>query len=62
MVFEIKRLLYEEGFTIEGARKCLAGYSGDAAEIKPVLNSKISDAHVDAIKRELQGILTIISR
>ena len=42
MVFEIKRLLYEEGFTIEGARKCLAGYSGDAAEIKPVLNSKRS--------------------
>ncbi len=62
MVFEIKRLLYEEGFTIEGARKCLAGNSGDAAEIKPVLNSKLSDAHVDAIKRELQGILTIISR
>jgi DNA-binding transcriptional MerR regulator len=41
-VFEIKRLLYEEGFTIAGARKHLAdlasngGISGNAENGKPV--------------------------
>jgi DNA-binding transcriptional MerR regulator len=30
-VFEIKRLLYEEGFTIAGARKHLADQNGSAA-------------------------------
>ena len=30
-VFEIKRLLYEEGFTIAGARKHLAEHNGGAA-------------------------------
>jgi len=62
MVFEIKRLLYEEGFTIEGARKYLAGNMGDAGETKPALHSKFSGAHLNAIKRELEGILTIVSR
>jgi len=62
MVLEIKRLLYGEGFTIEGARKCLAGNSGDIAEVKPGARSNLSDAQVKAIKRELEGILTIVSR
>ena len=62
MVFEIKRLLYEEGFTIEGARKYLAGKPGSVRETKPTASSKLSDAHLKAIKRELRGILTIVSR
>jgi DNA-binding transcriptional MerR regulator len=62
MVFEIKRLLYEEGFTIEGARKYLAGNSSEAADAKSRGQSRLSDAHVQAIKRELEGILTIVSR
>jgi DNA-binding transcriptional MerR regulator len=62
MVLEIKRLLYEEGFTIDGARKYLAGNSGEIAEIKPGSPSRLSDAQVKAIKRELLGILTIVSR
>ena len=62
MVFEIKRLLYVEGFTIEGARKYLAGKSEFIAETKPAVSSKLSDAQVNAIKRELRGILTIVSR
>jgi DNA-binding transcriptional MerR regulator len=32
-VFEIKRLLYEEGFTIAGARKHLAERNGSSGEI-----------------------------
>ena len=62
MVFEIKRLLYDEGFTIEGARKYLAGNSGDVSELKPGVSSALSDDQVKAIKRELEGILTIVSR
>ena len=62
MVLKIKRLLYEEGFTIDGARKYLAGNSGGAAEIRQPAPSKLSDAQFKAIKRELLGILTIVSR
>ncbi len=62
MVLEIKRLLYEEGFTIDGARKYLAGNSANASELKPGVPSNLSDAQVRAIKRELEGILTIVSR
>ena len=62
MVLEIRRLLYEEGFTIEGARKYLAGNSGDALEGKSDVRSGLSDAQMQAIKRELEGILTIVSR
>lgn len=62
MVLEIKRLLYEEGFTIEGARKCLAGNSNPAAEAKPKASPSSDHARMMAIKRELEGILTIVSR
>jgi DNA-binding transcriptional MerR regulator len=60
MVLEIKRLLYEEGFTIEGARKCLAGSPHPAAE--PKRRGSSGSAELKAIKRELEGILTIVSR
>jgi DNA-binding transcriptional MerR regulator len=63
MVFEIKRLLYEEGFTIEGARRYLAGSSEVVADARPAASSnKLSEAQVKAIQRELRGILTIVSK
>jgi DNA-binding transcriptional MerR regulator len=62
MVFEIKRLLYEEGFTIEGARRYLAGSSEVVADASPAASSKLSEAQVKAIQRELRGILTIVSK
>ncbi|HEV2248700.1 MAG TPA: MerR family transcriptional regulator, partial [Terriglobia bacterium] len=62
MVLEIKRLLYEQGFTIEGARKHLAGNSGAVGEAKSTGSSSLNRSHVKAIKRELRGILTIVSR
>jgi len=34
-VFEIKRLLYDEGFTIAGARKHLADLAGGGSGLKP---------------------------
>ena len=62
MVFEIKRLLYEEGFTIEGARKYLAGGAHSAAEPNTGGKPNGDPAQLRAIKRELEGILTIVSR
>ena len=62
MVLQIRRLLYEEGFTIEGARKYLAGKSDAVIEAKPASSSKLNDTQINAIKRELRGILTIVSR
>ncbi len=62
-VFEIKRLLYHQGFTIEGARKQLAGNSGsEAVKQKHLFGSTLDGREVKAIKRELQTILTMLSR
>jgi DNA-binding transcriptional MerR regulator len=65
MVFTIKRLLYEQGFTIEGARNHLAGNSKQDSETAPIQQSAEAafDAQqLKAIKREIQGILTVLSR
>lgn len=69
-IFEIKRLLYEKGFTIEGARKQLAGNSGGRLESQPESpahprprnGSALNGQQLRAVKRELQAILTILSR
>jgi len=61
-VLEIKRLLYDKGFTIEGARKQLAENSGGAEEQKPLFRPSLDDMQLKAIKRELESILTMLSR
>ena len=63
-VLEIKRLLYEEGFTIEGARKQIGSNSGSEVPVeqKHLFGSTLDRGEVKAIKRELQSILTILSR
>ena len=66
---EIKNLLYEKGYTIEGARKLLAGpppsdskaHSGTTTSHKGRPESGLDSRHLSTIKRELQGILTILS-
>lgn len=68
-VFEIKRLLYDEGFTIAGARKYLADQNGAAAE-KPVSRSAIPARREPTTRaqrkflldlhEELQAILTLL--
>ncbi|HEV2426543.1 MAG TPA: MerR family transcriptional regulator [Terriglobia bacterium] len=69
MVLEIRRLLYGEGFTIEGARKLLAGQS--ASHPKPAQkqlfsgggpSAGVAAANLRQIRRELQGILSILTR
>lgn len=62
-VFEIKRLLYQEGFTIEGARKQLAGnHGGGAQEGGASVGASRIGEQLKAIRRELEGILTTLSR
>jgi DNA-binding transcriptional MerR regulator len=75
-VFEIKRLLYEEGFTIAGARKHFAGLkagNGDgggemAAERTPVAatrrepRTRAHQKFLLDLREELGAILTLLER
>src|SRR5579864_8356540 len=62
-VFRIKQLLYQEGFTIEGARKQLESEAKDgAAEPPPLFRALPDGAELRGIRRELQSILTMLSR
>jgi DNA-binding transcriptional MerR regulator len=62
MVLEIKRLLYELGYTIPGARAQLSNHPKVSAEQKQLFRSTLGEAELKAIRRELQGVLTILSR
>ncbi len=76
-VFEIKRLLYDEGFTIAGARKHLAEQAGanghdaaaheasSAASAAPAKNDRASKAHRKLLldlHEELLAVLTLLER
>lgn len=52
IIFEIKRLLYEEKLTIEGARQRLR-HKIDKAPLSP-------EAILDAVKKELRDILKVL--
>ena len=69
MVLEIKGLLYEKRYTIEGAKKYFLGKSkkhspaprkqvvqGDLFPSKPTLNTEV----VDQIRAELNGLLLLL--
>lgn len=74
MVFEIKRLLYEEGFTIAGARKHLSnqgGANGEPHEDAPaapaptkqqMANSRAQQKFLLDLHEELLAILTLLER
>lgn len=68
-VLAIKRLLYEEGFTIAGARKQLGSGNGNSdPAVTP--ESKLADASggnprreaLQAVRDELAALLTLLSR
>lgn len=68
MALTIKRLLYEEGFTIEGARKHLANPSNPPPRgANPPASQSDNGAalnrqQLNGIKREIQSILTVLAR
>ena len=64
LVLEIKRLLYEKRFTIEGARRFL-DTRGKADAVAPAGQTQLFDASqnaatLDTIRRELSSILAIL--
>jgi DNA-binding transcriptional MerR regulator len=74
LLLEIRRLLYEEGFTIAGARKRLASRSGverahsssgASAKVKrnpPAVKKAPASQRIDEVRRELENILTLLER
>ena len=62
LIFQIRRLLYEKGFTINGARRHLASDGKGPAEQAHLFHSPISPAELKAIRQELQSVLTMLSR
>ena len=64
MVLEIKRLLFDEGFTIAGARKHLREGSGNGASAarSDDSGSKISRKTLAQLRDELRAILTLLNR
>lgn len=59
LIFQIRKLLYDQGFTIEGARRRLAK-DGKAAEQPPLFQLPFNVEELKAIRRELQTVLTIL--
>ncbi len=62
MVLEIKRLLYERGYTIEGARRELSNGSQAPVEQKHLFEATLSLAELKSIQHELESVLTLLSR
>src|SRR3989339_887958 len=64
LIFEIKKLLYEEGFTIAGARKKLLHPSKEKKKTPPqAIETKIDGAPgLDPLIREIQRELSDLAR
>ena len=64
LIFEIKKLLYEEGFTIAGARKKLLHHSKEEKKTPPpAVETKIAGAPgLDPLIREIHRELTDLAR
>jgi len=61
-VLQIKRLLYEEGYTIDGARKRIAKLARKREEQKPLFRVAPDGTQLRSLKRELENVLTMLSR
>ena len=65
LILEIRQLLYRQGFTIDGARKKLAGQNTTgkgASGQKHLFETAVDGSRLRAIRQELRGILTMLSR
>jgi DNA-binding transcriptional MerR regulator len=60
LIFQIRRLLYEKGFTIEGARRYLASNGKSPGEQQHLFHAPLDMAELKAIRQELQTVLTIL--
>jgi DNA-binding transcriptional MerR regulator len=68
MVFRIKRLLYDEGFTIAGARRYLRGHEGGAEESRSANHAAEGAAQLLSrkmlldLRDTLRAFLTLLER
>ncbi|QWR77716.1 MerR family transcriptional regulator [Candidatus Magnetomonas plexicatena] len=66
LLLDIKRLLYEERFTIEGVRKKLAGKFVDEETLQPeiviVKNAGDVKATIESVKGRLRSLLEVLDR
>jgi DNA-binding transcriptional MerR regulator len=62
LIFEIRRLLYEKGFTIEGARRQMATEAVPSTVQKNLFQSSLDLSEIRAIRDEVQSILTMLKR
>jgi DNA-binding transcriptional MerR regulator len=69
LLLAIRRLLYDEGFTIAGARKQLARASRNAREIEPPIPKGDAEnppaapsQRLSQVREELENILTLLER
>ena len=60
LIFQIRQLLYEKGFTIDGARRYLAANGKTPGEQKHLFSPTLDVAELKAIRNELQTVLTIL--
>jgi DNA-binding transcriptional MerR regulator len=62
MIFQIRRLLYEKGFTIEGARRNLVSQRKNPPEQTHLFQTSVDMGQIKSIRQELQTILTMLKR
>lgn len=62
LLFEIKHLLYEKRFTIEGARQKLRADKSASIETIPAQRSLFLDEPLAQIRRELAEVLEILNK
>ncbi len=60
VIRQIRTLLYEEGFTIGGARLRIEGESQKPEGVK-VEKSNVSSAMIRGLREELEGVLSLLS-
>ena len=56
LIRQIRTLLYEQGFTIGGARQRMAG--NDVAEAQPVMNQKVIKELIEEIEEALNYLVS----
>jgi DNA-binding transcriptional MerR regulator len=61
-ILEIKRLLYERGFTISGARGQLKNHGRGQVAQPSLFQASVDSTQLTRMRDELRSILTILSR
>ena len=61
-IVEIKNLLYNQRYTILGAKKILACHDGGEEVCVPILPKKSSSQEIKFLKQQIQEILALLQR